>query len=52
MESPAMKDLWKYGNFVISTVNDMLSLKKEVAGRNVASMIPLEYAQRAICRRR
>lgn len=40
------EDLWKHGNFVISTVNDILSLRKEVAGGNVASVIPLEYAQR------
>ena len=40
-----MEDLWKHGNFVISTVNDMLSLNKEVAGGNVSSVIPLEYAE-------
>ena len=45
MESPAMEDLWKQGNIIISTVNDMFSLKKEVAGGSVASVIPVEYAQ-------
>lgn len=46
MDSPAMEELWMRCNIIISTVNDMLSLKKEISGGNVASMIPLAYAQK------
>jgi len=49
-----MRQLWDETNIIISTVNDMLSIHKEVAQGQVDSLIPLLYrecgndAQRAI----
>lgn len=37
--------LWKYANIIISTTNDILSLKKEIARGSIGSMIPLQYVQ-------
>ena len=45
MSCPGMHELWTRANIIISTVNDLLSLKKEIKGGNVASMVPLLFAE-------
>ncbi|KAF6228249.1 hypothetical protein HO133_007979 [Letharia lupina] len=45
MEDGDMKLLWDYTNVIISTVNDIVSLKKEIARGSISSMIPLLYAR-------
>ncbi|KAL9611919.1 MAG: hypothetical protein Q9167_003472, partial [Letrouitia subvulpina] len=44
MKSEAMTRLWDKTNVIISTVNDILSVNKEVALGQVDSLIPLAYA--------
>ena len=43
MEDANMKLLWDQTNLIISVVNDMLSLKKEIARNSFQSLIPLLY---------
>lgn len=40
-----MKELWLRVNILISIVNDILSLKKEIAQGNTANMVSVQYAQ-------
>ncbi|MCJ1312340.1 hypothetical protein MMC25_006014 [Agyrium rufum] len=44
LDGAEMRLLWDQTNIIISTVNDMLSLKKEIANGSVESLIPLLYA--------
>ena len=44
MASPEMIELWDSSICVTSAVNDMLSLKKEIAGSNIARMVLFVYA--------
>ncbi|KAI9725876.1 MAG: hypothetical protein M1828_002505 [Chrysothrix sp. TS-e1954] len=45
MDHPDMSKLWDQTNIIISTVNDVLSLKKEIARGAIDSLIPLLYAK-------
>ena len=45
MESEQMEELWTRANVVVSTVNDLLSLRKEVRGGNAGSMVPIVFVQ-------
>ncbi|EED22466.1 conserved hypothetical protein [Talaromyces stipitatus ATCC 10500] len=44
-EDPDMKEIWQLTNIIISAVNDMLSLKKEIARDAIDSVIPIMYVQ-------
>ena len=45
MNSALMEELWTSANVVVSTVNDLLSLQKEVRGGNAGSMVPIVFAR-------
>jgi len=44
-QDPDMRCIWEQTNIIISAVNDMLSLKKEIARDAIDSVIPLMYVQ-------
>ncbi|KAL1850514.1 hypothetical protein Plec18170_006799 [Paecilomyces lecythidis] len=44
-EDVDMKEIWQLTNIIISAVNDILSLKKEIANEAVDSVIPILYVK-------